>query len=104
MSWTRNTPYIITIGRWDTPTTVGGTPEGQYAVMLKMEPFQVRSCPASLPQILTKQGFGDFVEWEVVTAKVPALPMDNRSTQAPYRPLEISLSILEAIPIRSVER
>ena len=46
-SLARNTPYIITNYRWDTHSTVGGTPDGQNTVMLKLQPFQVRSCPAS---------------------------------------------------------
>ena len=59
-SLTRNTPYIITIGRWDTHRTVGGTPDGQNTVMLKMELIQGGSCPASFPRMLTKQGFGGW--------------------------------------------
>ena len=67
-SLTRNTPYIITIDRWDTPITVGGTPDGQNTVMLKMELFQVRSCPTSLPQMLTDDLGGVGSTGEVITA------------------------------------
>ena len=69
-SLTRKAPYIITIDRWDTPSTVSGTPSRQNTVMLEMELFQGRSCPASFPQMLTKQGivgWGHGWGWGMIT-------------------------------------
>ena len=67
-SLTRKAPYIITIDRWDAPSTVSATPDGQNTVMLKMELFQVGSCPASFPQMLTKQGIVGW-GWGMITAR-----------------------------------
>ena len=55
-----NTPYIITIDRWDTPRTVGGTIDAPNLVMLKVELFEVRSCSASLPRDSYCEGEGVF--------------------------------------------
>ena len=46
-SFARNVPCMITVGRWDAFATAGDTQNGQNTVMLKLQPFQVRSCPAS---------------------------------------------------------
>ena len=59
-SVTRNTPYIITIDRWDTPRTVGGTIDAPNLVMLNVELFEVRSCSASLPRDSYCEGEGVF--------------------------------------------
>ena len=80
-SLTQNTPYIITIGRWDAPRTVCGTPDGQNVVMLKIQPFQGRSSPPSLPRrSLSKDsvGGGDHSRAYPALLRITALP------QAPY--------------------